>query len=281
MNNYITNPLENKAHTQNSDAVRPVTTLRLFASNPQCVGGMTNTSFATEPTEITTRNAGEFFQSDHSTIKFTDGHATGDNFEYASAVPLDIDNIHSDNTSDWVHPEDMEKLLQERGLNYWLAASRNHWLTKGGEAARPRFHVYLPLASPLHDADKFELFCLWCIKTFNSDPNVRLKSQKIFGYGDNPKRFVRSWDEGRCIDEIVSDADLDAVTPSAPDISEPAILKTPPVLPPSVAHLASGEPSYGYRNISVFKLYLNETGRTFELAQLFCGLNEGKRADDP
>ena len=81
--NYTRNPLENRDSIQVNDATRPSSTLRLFASNPQCIGGLTNTSFAMEPTEITTRNAGEFFQFDHTPIKFTDGHAIGDNFEYA------------------------------------------------------------------------------------------------------------------------------------------------------------------------------------------------------
>jgi len=138
MNNYTTNPLENKDFTQNSNAVHPSATLRLFASNPLCVGGTTNTSFDTEPTEITTRNAGEFFQFDHTPILFTDGHATGDNFEYTSSIPLDIDNSSSDNPAEWVHPEDFEKLLQELGLNYWLATSRNHWRSKDGEAGNTK-----------------------------------------------------------------------------------------------------------------------------------------------
>jgi hypothetical protein len=186
MTNYTTNSLENKAHTQSADVVRPAVALRLFASVTQCIGGLTNTSFATEPTEITTRNAGEFFQFDHTPIKFTDGHAVGNKFESAPAIPLDIDNSHSDNANDWIDRDDIEQRMKELGLNYWLPKTE-----KDGTArkARPRFHVYLPLASPLHDADKFVLYCLWCIKTFNSDPKVRLKPQKMFGYGDNSKQF--------------------------------------------------------------------------------------------
>ena len=71
--------------------------------------------------------------------------------------------------------------------------------------------MYLPLATPLSDADKFVLLCEWCIKTFNSDPKVKSKAQKIFGYGDNPNAFVTGWNWGRCIDEVVSDADLAAI----------------------------------------------------------------------
>jgi len=280
---YRANPLEINGFAQNNGAIRPVA-LQLFTSAPLCIGGLTNTSFTTEPTKMTTRNAGEFFRYDHTPIKFTDGHSIGDNFEYATAIPLDIDNSHSDNTSEWMYPEDFEKLLQERGLNYWMSASRNHWLPKtendGTERiARPKFHAYLPLATSLHDAGKFVRYCEWCIGTFNSDPQVKLKSQKLFGYGDNPKHFVRSWDDGRCIDEIVTDADLAIATP-APSVSEPAVLKTPPPLPPMVAHLVNGVPYYGFRDFNGLKQHLKETDRTFELAQLLCGLCTGNKPGD-
>ena len=281
--NYTTNPLENKDSAHNSDAVCSASSLRLFASYPPCVGGTTQTSFATEPTEMTIRNAGNFFQFDHTPIKFTDGHASGDNFEYALAILLDIDNSHSDNPAEWIHQEDMEKLLQELGLNYWIVASRNHWRSKEGEAARPRFHGYLPLAAPLHDADKFALYCLWCIKTLNSDPKVRLKSQKLFGYGDNPKQFFRHWDSGRCIDEVVTDADLaDIVTVATPASPEPAVLKSPPPLPPAVMdYLNAGVVPSGDHDFDGIEQRLRDTGLTFAVAQILCGLTDGNRPDDP
>ena len=280
--NYTRNPLENRDLAQINDAVRPAATLRLFASNPQCTGGTTNTSFATEPTDITTRNAGEFFRYDHTPIKFTDGHAIGDNFEYALAILLDIDNSHSDNANDWIDRDDMEKLLQEHGLNYWIVASRNHWLSKDGGAARPKFHVYFPLAAPLHNSDKFVLYCLWCIKTFNSDPQVKSKAQKIFGYGDNPKHFFRDWNGGRCIDEIVTDADLaDAVTTAASE-PEPAVLKTPPPLPSAVVdYLNAGVVPSGNRDFDGLEQYLLDTGLTFAVAKILCGLTDGNRNGDP
>jgi len=228
---YTTIPAEIKDVTQNNDAIRP-TALQLFASNPLCVGGANKTSFATEPTEITTRDAAHFFAHDHTTIKFTGGYSDGDNFEYATAIPLDIDNSHSDNTNEWIHLEDFEKLLQERGLNYWVAASRNHWRSKGEVTARPRFHVYLPLAAPLYDKEKFVRYCEWCIETFNGDPRVKSKAQKIFGYGDNPKQFVRSWTGGRCIDEVVRVADLAAITaPPAVSVQKQGVTANHPARP--------------------------------------------------
>jgi len=115
--------------------------LKLFASQPRCIAQKTNTSFSTEPTAITDQNADDFFKFDHTPIRFTNGHSLGANFEFATAIPFDMDNSHSDNPNEWTHPEKMDTWLQERGLNYWIAASRNNWLPKDGKEPRPKFHV--------------------------------------------------------------------------------------------------------------------------------------------
>ena len=199
--------------------------LQLFATTQRCVGKENNTAFSTEPTVITGENAKAFFHDDHTPILFKGGHCLSANFVYAMAIPCDIDNSHSDNPADWVIPEAMASRLQEHGINYWMAASRNHMLTKDKNGvvhtARPRFHVYLPLSAHLNDGDKFVLLCEGCIKTFGSDPKVKSKAQKMFGYGDNTNAFVESWMEGRCIDEVVSDADLTVtdIVPTVPDTS--------------------------------------------------------------
>jgi len=97
-------------------------------------------------------NAAEIFKSDHAPISFHGGRSKGENFEYATAIPFDIDNSHSDNPADWVKPKDIARRLQKLGINFWMVASRNHLREKDGKAARPKFHVYLVLSMPLHTA---------------------------------------------------------------------------------------------------------------------------------
>jgi len=185
--------------------------LKLFLSSPPVVGMLKNTSFSTTPTEITEANASEFFRHDHSPIQFANGHSKGENFELATAIPFDVDNSHSDNSDDWIGADEMYELLQQFGINCYIVSSRNHLISKDGKTPRPKYHVYLPLAEPLSDSDKFVLYCRWCIETFHADPKVSLKSQKIFGYGDNPHSFVESWLEGHYIDEVLTDDVLAAV----------------------------------------------------------------------
>jgi len=167
--------------------------IQLFSSKPHVTGALHNTSFSNEPTEITETNAEAFFRNDHTTNCFKDGHCKGENFVYATAIPLDIDNSHSDNPDDWIHPDDIASKLKELGINHVIVPSRNHLLSKDGKDPRPKFHVYLPLSEPLYDSGIFVLLCEWCIRTFNADPKVKSKAQKMFGYGDNPNAFVKSW----------------------------------------------------------------------------------------
>jgi len=141
---YTENPCGGKDSSRCEDA-RCVPALQLFASQPQCVGGANKTSFATEPTEITPRNAAVFFQSDHTPIGFNKGYRHGDNFEAAWAIPGDIDNSHSEDPTDWLTAEWVSGQLRERGINHWWHSSRNDNLSKEGAVRREKFHVVFPL----------------------------------------------------------------------------------------------------------------------------------------
>ena len=100
-------------------------TLKLFPSQPLVTSGFNKTSFSTEATEVTGDNAEEFFRYDHTPILFTDGHCLAVNFEYATAIPFDMDNSGSDVPADWVSPEEIQERLKQLGINFWMAASRH------------------------------------------------------------------------------------------------------------------------------------------------------------
>ena len=81
-------------------------------------------------------------------------------------VTSDIDNDHSENPDEWVTPQGLADLLAS--VEFMTATSRNHNTSKHGTPARPRFHVYLPIA-PVTDpgtyaglkkslADRFTFF---------------------------------------------------------------------------------------------------------------------------
>ena len=125
--------------------------LNLCGSKTPCIGQGTNTAFMELPNAIIQYNAKSFFRYDHTPISFKGGHCHGDNFAYATAIPFDIDNSHSDNPIDWFSQDDIMATLKQLGINFWICASRNHLISKEGKAPRPKFHVYLPLSNPLKD----------------------------------------------------------------------------------------------------------------------------------
>ena len=228
VNDNVPEIVDASAAYPNDGIVRELPLLGLFTSQPQCLAQVNNTSFATEPAIISYENAWDLFRYDHTTISFNGGRCHGDNFAYATAIPFDIDNSHSDNPEDWITPEQLQERLQQLGIIYWMVASRNHLLMKNGKAARPKFHVYLPLALSLQDSGKFVQYCEWCIKTFNADTQVKSKAQKIFGYGDNPDPFIHFSKGGRCVDEVLTDDDLASVVTFAVPAQDQAAVVCPP-----------------------------------------------------
>ncbi|MEW6903244.1 phage/plasmid primase, P4 family [Trueperella pyogenes] len=89
---------------------------------------------------------------DHVAAGYAGGYRANKNFVTSDCVVMDVDNDHSDNPGEWVTPEDLAALIP--GVTVATATSRNHMLPKGVLSARPRFHVYLPIA-PCSDAEKY------------------------------------------------------------------------------------------------------------------------------
>jgi hypothetical protein len=87
------------------------------------MGGFNKTSFSTEATEISGDNAAEFFRYDHTPIRFATGRSLAANFEYATAIPFDMDNSGSDDPANWISPETIQERLKQLGINFWMTAS--------------------------------------------------------------------------------------------------------------------------------------------------------------
>jgi hypothetical protein len=78
---------------------------------------------------------------------------------------------------------------------------------------RPKFHVILLLSKPLVDEHKYKAFCQWFIHNFNGDPQVTDTARLLFGYGEHQNPIVEHWNQGRCVDEVLSDDDLIVIKP--------------------------------------------------------------------
>ena len=75
--------------------------------------------------------------------KYKDNHRSNEGFISSNVIPQDCDNDHSEDPKDWVTMEQMSKMLST--VDHIIFPSRHNMLPKGNKAARPRFHVLLPI----------------------------------------------------------------------------------------------------------------------------------------
>ncbi|BDY02681.1 phage/plasmid primase, P4 family [Cutibacterium avidum] len=89
---------------------------------------------------------------DHVAATYTGDRRSSAGFISSDCVVMDIDNDHTEESSDWVTPEKLGELIA--GVVFMTATSRNHQKPKGMVSARPRFHVCFPI-NPVTDAEVY------------------------------------------------------------------------------------------------------------------------------
>lgn len=122
----------------------------LYTANS--VGNEKNSLFPTKAVVTDKISLIQAVQFDHVTAEYKNNYRKSDNFIQSDVIPLDCDNDHSDNPSDWVTSLDVA--MQFPDVAFAVSYSRNHNRVKGEKAARPRFHVYFPI-EPVTDKDEY------------------------------------------------------------------------------------------------------------------------------
>ena len=122
----------------------------LYTANS--VGNEKNSLFPTKAVVTDKASLLQAVQFDHVTAEYKNNYRKGDNFIQSDVIPLDCDNDHSDNPSDWITSLDVA--MQFPDVAFAVTYSRNHNKVKGEKAARPRFHVYFPI-TPVTDKDEY------------------------------------------------------------------------------------------------------------------------------
>lgn len=89
---------------------------------------------------------------DHVAAEYTNNHRSNTDFLSSDNIPMDCDNDHSDDPSDWVTP--LEVAMAFPGVEFVVVYSRNNMLPKSGKSPRPRFHVYFPIP-PITDSTEY------------------------------------------------------------------------------------------------------------------------------
>ncbi len=89
---------------------------------------------------------------DHVSAAYAGHYRSVQNFLSSDVIVMDVDNEASDDPESWFSPEDLS--LEFSDIAYAVVPSRNHQKEKAGKSARPRFHVYFPIA-PCSDATAY------------------------------------------------------------------------------------------------------------------------------
>lgn len=85
----------------------------------------------------------EAVKHDYVCAEYQGNYRSNDNFIGSDCLPVDCDNDHSDNPEEWVYPSDVSTAFPS--VAFAVHYSRNHMKTKGGKAARPKFHVFFAI----------------------------------------------------------------------------------------------------------------------------------------
>ena len=102
----------------------------------------TNTSFPRVIEVFNEDDLKEAVSHDYCPFSFRDGQRSKAGFIEANCIAMDIDNLHSEDPSEWKTPIDVAKAFPS--VQFYVHNSRNNMKEKDGRAPRPKFHISFP-----------------------------------------------------------------------------------------------------------------------------------------
>ena len=109
-----------------------------------CVENAKNTQYKTEYKISNADELKKATSKDYVCAKYKDFHRCNDNFISSDCLAFDCDNTHSQKPEDWVSVQNVRDAFP--GVSMSFHYSRNNMKEKNGAAARPKFHVFFPIA---------------------------------------------------------------------------------------------------------------------------------------
>ena len=76
-------------------------------------------------------------------VEYKNGYRNNANFIQTNCLVLDCDNDHSEDSAEWITPQQLRDALPD--VTFAVHYSRNHNKVKNGKAARPKFHCFFPI----------------------------------------------------------------------------------------------------------------------------------------
>lgn len=115
----------------------------IIYSADQVVGDPTNVCYPNRHVVGDQVGLAEAVSRDYTGVCFRDHRRRNENFIESTTLIFDVDNDHSDESSEWVCPDDVAEAFP--GVGFAVHYSRNNGKQKGDKSPRPRFHILFPI----------------------------------------------------------------------------------------------------------------------------------------
>ena len=112
--------------------------------NSDCLGNPKNTYYSNRYLVNQKTLVGQLrniFSKDYVCATYRSNKRDETNFISSDILAFDCDNDHSDNSSEWITPDEVKDAFDDVFMIFHM--SRNHMKEKDGKSARPRFHVFM------------------------------------------------------------------------------------------------------------------------------------------
>lgn len=162
---------------------------------------------------------------DYVCAEYKNHYRNNDNFIGSDCLPVDCDNDHSEESSDWITADDVAAAFP--GVTFAVHYSRHHNREKNGKPARPKFHVLFPIdfisdATAYSNLKKFinTIFPYFDTQALDAarfffgtnaaDVEIRQGNMNLTDFLQDVDSFDQDMDDGQYGDRVISEGSRNA-----------------------------------------------------------------------
>ena len=162
---------------------------------------------------------------DYVCAEYKNHYRNNDNFIGSDCLPVDCDNDHSEDPTEWITPDDVAAAFP--GVRFAVHYSRYHNREKNGKPARPKFHILFPIdfmtdATAYSDLKKlvntifpyFDTQALDAARFFfgttAAEVEIREGSMNLTDFLEDADAFDQDMGGGRYGDRVISEGSRNA-----------------------------------------------------------------------
>lgn len=191
---------------------------------------------------------------DHVCAKYEGNYRKKDLFIQADVSMFDVDNMETDNSADWITPENVRDRFPD--VPFYVCFSRNHMKEKNGKIARPKFHVYFPHKMIDHVKEYEELKNKVCKYFPRFDQNAKDSARFFFGV-ENP--VVKFYDGQISLTDFINSISFNEDMREENQISEEEIIPEGKRNNTLCRFASKVLTRWGDKSDKAYQLYLEET----------------------